>query len=50
MYVESESEVNSTAGQSADKNPSQRKFKYEHRSKAGLFVPLVGCWTVDGIE
>jgi len=48
MHVESESEVNSTAGQSTDKNASQRKFKYEHRSKAGLLVPLRGGATVDG--
>jgi len=43
MYVESESELNTTAGQSIDKNASQSQNKYQHRSKAGMLVPLREC-------
>jgi len=52
MYVESESELNSTAGQSIDENASQSESKYQHQTSAGLIMPLGACaivWVQDRI-
>jgi len=43
MHVESESELNSTAGQSTDKNPSQSESKYQHETSAGTLMPFRAC-------
>jgi len=43
MYVESESELNSTAGQSINKNASQSESKYQHETSAGTLMPLRAC-------
>jgi len=43
MYVESDSELNSTAAHSIDKNASQSESKYQHETSAGLLMPLIAC-------
>ena len=43
MYVESESELNSTAAHSIDENASQNQSKYQHETSEGLLMPLRAC-------
>ena len=45
MYVESESELNSTAAHSTDKNASESQSEYQHETSAGrpTLMPLRAC-------
>jgi len=43
MHVELESELNSTAAHSINKNASQSESKYQHETSAGTLMPLRAC-------